>query len=57
VTPFRQELGHFMWRDRRRMHELFPIAYHPQKFSARGSFSKKTSIQMITLIARSCLWE
>jgi len=26
------------------------VAYQPQKFSARVSFSKKISIQMITLI-------
>ena len=33
------------------------IAYHPQKLSALGSLSQKTSIQMITLTARFRLYQ
>src|SRR5207249_9972726 len=28
-------------RDRRRIHKLFFLSYHPQKSSARGSFSRR----------------
>jgi hypothetical protein len=44
VTPVFQELGDSVLRDRRFIHKLVLVAYHPQKFSARGSFSTKSSI-------------
>src|SRR5439155_2323864 len=44
VTPLLQELGHSVRRDRRLIHKLVLVAYHPQKPSARRSFSGKTSI-------------
>jgi len=46
-----------MRRGRRLIHKLVFVAYHPAKFSARGSLSEKTLIQMITLIARFRLWQ
>jgi hypothetical protein len=55
VTPVFQELGDSVLRDRRLIHKLFLVAYHLQKFSARGSVPGKISIQMITLIGLSCL--
>src|SRR5438552_13405774 len=55
VTPLRRELGHSLLRDRRRIHNLLFIPYHPPKISARGSVSGEISIQMITLIALSRL--
>jgi len=57
VTPMCQELGHSLLRDRRRIHNLLFIPYHPQKVSARGSVAEKISIQMITLIDLSRLWQ
>jgi hypothetical protein len=41
VTPLLQELGHSMRRDRRLIHKLLSLAYHPQKSSARRSFPQK----------------
>src|SRR5207244_7564765 len=53
VTPLRQKLCHSLLPDRRRIHNLLFIPYHPPKISARGSVSGEISIQMITLIAIS----
>jgi hypothetical protein len=40
VTPVRQELGHPLLRDRRRIHNLLFIPYDP-KISERGSVPEK----------------
>jgi hypothetical protein len=55
VTPVRQELGHSLRRDRRRIHKLFFIPYHRKKFLQAQAFPKKISVQVITLIALSRL--
>jgi hypothetical protein len=55
VTPSREEVGHSLLRDRRRIHNLFFTHYQAQTVPDAESVSKKISIQMITLIALSRL--
>ena len=51
LTPSREEVGHSLLRDRRRIHNRSSQAISPKNLCTPKAFPKKILIQMITLIA------